>query len=32
MWIDGIYQHFSFISMRILLGQISLGSAKTDTG
>jgi len=32
MWIDGIYQRFSLISTRILLGQISPGSAETDIG
>jgi len=30
IWIDGIYRCFSSISTRVLLGQISPGSAKAD--
>jgi len=30
MWIGRIYQSFSFIFTRILLGQISSGNAETD--
>jgi len=29
MWINKIYRRFPFISMHILLGQISSGSAET---
>jgi len=32
VWIDRIYQRFSFISTHILLGQIFLGSAEADIG